>query len=152
MLGVLSNDEIISVLKSNSIGRVGCTDGNRIYVVPVTYAYDGKYIIAHSRPGLKTDMMRSHPEVCFEVDKIITLTNWKSVVAWGTYEEIEDAEEKKNAMMFFINSVLHLEISESAVLHHDLPSKSAQPHEAGVIPTIVYRILLKEMTGRFELK
>ncbi len=152
MLGVLSNDEIISVLKSNSVGRIGCTDGKRIYVVPVTYAFDGKDIICHSEKGLKTEMMHSNPEVCFEVDEIIRLTNWKSVIAWGTYEEITHSEEKKNAMLYFINSVLHVNISESAVLNHDFPVKSAQPQKAGEKHTIVFRIHLKEMTGRFESK
>ena len=40
MLGQLTNDEIEEVLKSNLLGRIGCSNGRKIYVVPVNYVYD----------------------------------------------------------------------------------------------------------------
>ncbi|HET9746770.1 MAG TPA: hypothetical protein VFP97_13735 [Chitinophagaceae bacterium] len=42
MLGELSDVEIEIVLASQAIGRLTCIDGNYPYVVPVTYAFDGK--------------------------------------------------------------------------------------------------------------
>lgn len=53
------------------------------YVVPVNYVYDGKFIIAHSVAGMKIQMMRKNRDVCFEVDEMKSITNWKSVIAWG---------------------------------------------------------------------
>jgi len=53
MLGELTNDEIEEVLKRNVLGRIGCCNDNKIYVVPVNYVYDGQHILAHSKEGLK---------------------------------------------------------------------------------------------------
>ncbi|MEJ0105924.1 MAG: pyridoxamine 5'-phosphate oxidase family protein [Bacteroidota bacterium] len=58
MIGRLTHEQIEEVLKENVLGRIGCSDGKKIYVVPVNYIYDGKYIIAHSVMGMKIEMMR----------------------------------------------------------------------------------------------
>ena len=44
MLGQLNVDKINSILTSQAVGRLACTDGIQPYIVPVTYTYDGKYI------------------------------------------------------------------------------------------------------------
>ena len=88
MIRNLTNEEIEDVLKRNSIGRIGCNDGRKTYVVPVNYVYDGKCIIVHSYDGMKIQMMRKNSGVCFEVDEIKSFTAWKSVIAWGEYQEL----------------------------------------------------------------
>lgn len=42
----------------------------------------------------KIEMMRKNPKVCFEVDDIKNIFSWKSVIAWGTFEEITDIAEQ----------------------------------------------------------
>lgn len=49
MLGMLNDAQIENVLQSLVIGRIGCHANGRTYVVPVTYAYDGKYIYGHTK-------------------------------------------------------------------------------------------------------
>lgn len=41
MLGELNSDQIERILGSEVVGRIGCHDAGRPYVVPVTYVYDG---------------------------------------------------------------------------------------------------------------
>lgn len=48
MLGVLTTEEIEAVLRSEVIGRIGCRGNDRVYVVPITYAYDGEAVYAHA--------------------------------------------------------------------------------------------------------
>ena len=48
----------------------GVTWAKQTYVVPVTYAYDGEAIYAHSLEGLKLALMRKNPHVCFEVEDV----------------------------------------------------------------------------------
>lgn len=55
---ILFRKQIEHVLHSLIIGRIGCHTDNRTYVVPVTYAYNGKYICGHTKEGLKINMMR----------------------------------------------------------------------------------------------
>ena len=81
----------------SDIGRIGCFAFGRPYVVPVTYAYDGVAVYAHSREGLKLRMMRNNPNVHFEVDSVEGCSTWKSVIALGTFSELE-AREAEFAM------------------------------------------------------
>ncbi len=89
MLGTLNSEQIEQILRSEVIGRIGCHANGKTYVVPITYAYDGERVICHTSQGMKIQMMRSNPEVCFEVEQVDNLANWRSVIAWGKYEELQ---------------------------------------------------------------
>lgn len=93
MLGELSVAEIEQVLSDNVIGRVGCsTDGLKTYVVPMTYVYDHGCVLGHTTEGLKIELLRKNPECCFEVDQMKSISNWQSVIAWGTFKELKGVE------------------------------------------------------------
>jgi uncharacterized protein len=149
MTGKLSNEQIDEVLKQNVLGRIGCHSSGKTYVVPINYVYDGKYIIGHSVEGLKIQMMRNNPQVCFEVDEMISFTNWKSVIAWGTYLEITGERERLQAMELFVDRMMHLKISETAHLP-EISEKRLHPRSPGMIKPVIYRIIISEKTGRFE--
>jgi len=149
MIGHLKSEEIEKVLKGNVLGRIGCTDGKKTYVVPVNYAYDDKFIIAHSVMGLKIEMMRKNPQVCFEVDEMKSFTNWKSVIAWGEYQELTDERDRYYAMKLFVDKMIHMKISETAI-PPGTAAEGIHPHIARNIKPIIYRIVITEKTGRFE--
>jgi len=150
MIGNLTNEEIEEVLKQNVLGRIGCNDGKRTYVVPVNYVYDGKCIIAHSYEGMKIKMMRKNSDVCFEVDEMKSFTNWRSVIAWGEYQELTDERKRYDAMKLFVDRMLHLIVSKSATLPHAV-EKTVQPGLThGINRSVIYRIVITEKTGRFE--
>ena len=151
MIGKLNKTQIEEVLKGNVLGRIGCSDGNKSYVVPVNYVYDGKCIIGHSLVGLKIRMMRKNPEICFEVDEIKDFTNWKSVIVWGRYQELTDERERYNAMKLFVDRMLRLKISETAI-PPEISVKRVHPRSPGNIKPIIYRIVVTEKSGRFEKK
>lgn len=44
MLGELTQTQIEDLLRNEVIARIGCISDGRVYVVPVSYAYDGPYI------------------------------------------------------------------------------------------------------------
>jgi nitroimidazol reductase NimA-like FMN-containing flavoprotein (pyridoxamine 5'-phosphate oxidase superfamily) len=83
MMGKLTDNEIDEVLSTNLLGRIGCRNGEKMYVIPVNYVYDGQYILAHSQEGLKIDIMRNNPSICFEVEEVKNFINWRSVIIWG---------------------------------------------------------------------
>lgn len=91
----LSRDEIDDILASQLVGRLGLTDGEVPYVVPISYAYRDGGIYAHSAQGRKLDALRRHPEVCFEVDDVVSVDEWRSVIAWGTFEQLLGAEARE---------------------------------------------------------
>lgn len=149
MIGKLNKEQIEEVLKENVLGRIGCSDGKKNYVVPVNYVYDGKYIIGHSLDGMKISMMRKNPDTCFEVDEMKNFTNWKSVIVWGRYQELTDEKEKYAAMKLFVDRMMRLKISETAI-PPEISGTRVHPRAPGNIKPVIYRILVSEKTGRFE--
>lgn len=149
MIGRLNNEQIEEILHANNFGRIGCRDGDQVYVVPINYVYDGNNIIAHSVVGMKIEMMRKYPWVCFQVDNIKDFNNWKSVVAWGQYEELTGERERYEAMKLFVERTLRLKISETAI-PPELSDHRVHPRSPGNIKPVIYRIILTEKTGRYE--
>jgi nitroimidazol reductase NimA-like FMN-containing flavoprotein (pyridoxamine 5'-phosphate oxidase superfamily) len=141
MLGELTPQEIDQVLRSEAIGRIGCYAFGRPYVVPITYAFDGVAVYGHSREGLKLRMMRSHPTVCFEVDRFESVSSWRSVIALGTFSELESSEAEI-AMELLRRRLAPLVPSATSV-------PDGRLHSSG-LPWSVFRILLGDRTGRFE--
>jgi len=147
MLGKLTMPEIERLLSKEVVGRIGCTDGEKVYVVPISYAYDGEYIYCHTHEGLKVDLMRKHPIVCFEVDHLQNMANWQSVIAHGRFEELRDPSLKKEALERLHGRILPLVSSETTHLSRDWPFA---PADANTIDGVTFRIRLEEKTGRFE--
>ena len=147
MIGNLSQSQIDRLLQKEVIGRIGCHSAEMIYVVPISYAYEGETIYAHTFEGLKVDMMRKNPEVCFEVDDLKDMGNWKSVIAWGRFEEITEVEERKKATKILINRHLPVVSSSTTHLGSSWPfySDTADP-----VDGIVFKIVLNRKTGKFE--
>jgi uncharacterized protein len=148
MLGKLNTVEIEEVLKQNFLGRIGCYANGRIYVVPMSYAYEEGYIYAHAYEGMKINMMRQNPKICFEVDVMKDMSNWKTVIAWGDFEELTETKERNHALRILVNRKLPSLSSITTKFSNDWPFLSEDYSE---IEGIVFRILLIEKTGRFEL-
>jgi nitroimidazol reductase NimA-like FMN-containing flavoprotein (pyridoxamine 5'-phosphate oxidase superfamily) len=147
MIGSLNTNEIENLLEKQVIGRIGCYSGDRAYVVPVSYAYDGKYIYVHSFEGKKMEMMRKNPLICFQVDDMHNMANWQSVIAWGEFEELSNPTEREKALQILIDRHLPANSSETTHLGGTWPFS---PKDLNNIKGIVFRIFLKEKTGRFE--
>ncbi|GAA3918191.1 pyridoxamine 5'-phosphate oxidase family protein [Chitinophaga oryziterrae] len=150
MLGSLTQQQIDEVLFRNVTGRIGYHNGERVCIVPVSYAYNGEHVIAHSKEGTKITMMRKNPNVCFEVDEMTDMSNWSSVIAWGFYEEITAEKERYYAMKFLVSRLMHLTISETARIPHMEGRDTAEVYKPEVIRTIVFRINIEEKKGKFE--
>lgn len=108
--------------------------------MPICYVYDRGCVYGHTVDGMKRHAMQTNPQVCFEVERVDDLTTWRSVIAWGSYEELTgddrragDADARRPP--------------DAHTVACDMPSTSehtSAPHAT------VYRIRLVEKTGRFE--
>jgi nitroimidazol reductase NimA-like FMN-containing flavoprotein (pyridoxamine 5'-phosphate oxidase superfamily) len=147
MLGDLNSKQIEHILHSLTIGRIGCHADAKTYVVPVTYAYDGTYIYGHTKEGLKIEMMRKNPMVCFEVDVMENMSNWRSVIAWGKFEEQKTPEERKAGMRILMDTLMPLMTGETTISH---AMSDSYPKTIEAMKGVVYRIKLTEKTGRYE--
>jgi nitroimidazol reductase NimA-like FMN-containing flavoprotein (pyridoxamine 5'-phosphate oxidase superfamily) len=148
MLRELNNTQIEDLLKDQVIGRIGCHSAETMYVVPVHYVYDGTNIYCHSAQGMKIDMMRQNPQVCFEVDKIKDVTNWQSVIAWGKFEEITDMDERQTVLQKLDDRITPYIMDDSVTREHGFVDEESDV--GTTVELIMYKIVLSKKTGRFE--
>jgi len=147
MLGELNEKQIEHVLTTNVIGRIGCYADEKIYVVPVAYLYDDGCILGQTLRGMKTRMLKKNPKCCFEVDSMQDMGNWQSVIAWGTFEELEGDEEKR-ALQKLIRQLMPIMTGQSSQPAEEL--EQLHKLEALNLKAVVFRIKIGEKTGRFE--
>jgi uncharacterized protein len=130
----LPAEQIEALLRTAIVGRIACCghgaagDG-RPYLVPLAYGYDGDAVYAHSGPGRKLDFMRAEPRVTFEVDQAVAPDRWRSVIAEGTFEEIDDPRQRDTALKVIYGT-------------EGIPDLGSQ--------AIVFRIRLTSRSGRYE--
>ena len=147
MLGELNEMQVNNLLSSQAIGRIGCNNGNQNYIVPVTYAFDGKDIFFQSHEGTKLKMMRRNSKVCFQVDMILNMANWQAVLAFGTFHQLK-GKAALNAYDYLHNRVLPL-MTSSTIHAHEHEVLGETEHSTLHKP-IMCRISINSKTGRFE--
>ena len=97
-IGEMGIAEATRILETQSLGRLGCVADDEPYVVPVNYHFDGKDVFIHSLPGRKIDALRKTGRGCLQVDEIRDGFNWRSVIVFGKYEEIQDEQLREEIM------------------------------------------------------
>lgn len=138
----LEQKESIELIERNRFGHLACHSIDDIYVVPITYAAEGGYIYSHSREGKKIEMMRNNPYICIQVEEVQEFNKWKSVIAWGEFEELS-GDMATLGMRMLLRRVLSVEKQKQrSELEIDF---SAQLESA-----VIYRMRMQKMTGRLE--
>jgi nitroimidazol reductase NimA-like FMN-containing flavoprotein (pyridoxamine 5'-phosphate oxidase superfamily) len=147
MFETLSDEQIKSVISNNIVGRLGCHADGKTYVVPISYAFEDNCIYARTFEGLKIDMMRKNPEICFQVDEMESMADWRSVIIWGKFEELDEKAEREKGLKILMSRILPKISSETVKLTPEWPFPG---NDLVSIKGIVFRIAIKEMTGRLE--
>lgn len=148
MIGSLTTQQSEYILQCNTVGRIGCYANNKMLIIPITYVFSQKYIYGHSWEGTKISMMRKNPHVCFQVDSIDNLANWRSVVAWGEYEELKTEAEQTEVIQLFHERLSPLMLGETVNVSREFADPPHTVHKKK--KPILYRIALTEITGRYE--
>lgn len=80
-------------------------DEGQPYCVPLNHVYEGGYIVFHcASEGAKLDNIKQNPKVCYavctqhEVQPEALTTKYKSAVAFGTAEIVDDPALKKELL------------------------------------------------------
>lgn len=147
MLGKLNDTQIKNLMLSQAIGRIGCISGNHPYIVPVTYVFNGKDIYGQANEGMKMDAMRKNPHVCFQVDLILNMANWQSVIVDGIFEELMGKEADK-ARAYLYESVLPL--MTGSEIHSYGHTINGKLDDGTRVKSVMYRIKIKKISGKFE--
>lgn len=135
----LSVEEAFELLSAGKIGRLGCVDNGEPYVVPINYVFADGFVYSHSLPGRKIEALRVNPRACLQVDVIESEFAWRSVIAYGNFEEVRVLSERREILSKLLARFPRL-----------TPVESVMVHDAGPPETIVYRIRVDRLTGVAE--
>ncbi|MFV0554112.1 MAG: pyridoxamine 5'-phosphate oxidase family protein [Mangrovibacterium sp.] len=112
---IKNTHELHEVLSACRTCFVALIDGDRPYVVPMNFGFDGEYIILHSgKEGRKWNAMQANPKVCISWmlgDDIVQQNQEvacsyrvksKTLMLEGKLEIVEDYEEKLACLAAFM--------------------------------------------------
>jgi nitroimidazol reductase NimA-like FMN-containing flavoprotein (pyridoxamine 5'-phosphate oxidase superfamily) len=83
--------------------------------------------------------LRANPRTCLQVDDIQDNFNWRSVIAYGDYEELQMPHDREAVLAKLLNRFPSLTPVESAIVE-----------DAGAPASIVFRIRVDRITGVSE--
>ncbi|MDD5220219.1 MAG: pyridoxamine 5'-phosphate oxidase family protein [Candidatus Bipolaricaulis sp.] len=97
------------VLHAATVCRLALCDGERPYIIPMSYGYDGNCLYFHcASQGRKLDLIRRNPNGGFEVDVGVEIVRgaaacswglrYQSVVGSGRVTVVADLEEKRRGL------------------------------------------------------
>lgn len=96
---------IQNILNTSQICRIGLSDTDYPYILPLNYGYSDNALYFHCAPeGRKIDLIRKNNKVCFEIEsdyRLVTdevsckwTSEFRSLIGIGTIEILNSAEEK----------------------------------------------------------
>jgi nitroimidazol reductase NimA-like FMN-containing flavoprotein (pyridoxamine 5'-phosphate oxidase superfamily) len=139
MTRMLSETEARNLIAGGRMGRLGCVDNGEPYVVPINYVFEDGSIYSHSLPGRKIEALRAHPRACLQVDEIENDLEWRSVIAYGNFEEIRVPSDRR--------SILGMLLTRFPLL---TPVESVMAKDASAPDSVVFRIIVDRITGVAE--
>lgn len=138
----LNNSQIAEVLQRVGYGHLGMSRGVYPYVVPIHYVYKDQIIYFFTTEGKKTEIIRSNPEICLQVEEVTDSKHWKSVIVVGTARRVSEKEEIDRAMeaILAVNPTL-------------TPALSVRWMDFWVRENVevIYRVIPRMITGRATL-
>ncbi len=133
----LSIEECEKLLSSTRYGRLGLSQNDAPYVIPMSYVYANGKIYLHSRGrGKKVDIASQNPKVCFQID-LLDKNRWSSVLAFGRAKLSEDNEAKKRMFDIFMGNEMK---------GHG--GKQFSREELEKMEMTIWEIDIEELTGR----
>lgn len=141
---IAEKSEIEAVIDKSIVCRIGLSDDNIPYIVPLCFGYKDNTIYVHgSLKGRKIDILLKNQNVCFEFDintEIIegeNACNWsmkyKSVIGFGKAIFLKEPDEKQKALNIIMNQY---------------SNKTFEFPEKAINGTTVIKIEIESMTGK----
>jgi len=138
--------DIEAIIESAAVCRLAMADGERPYVIPLSFGYRDQTLYFHCAPqGRKIDILRKNPRVCFEFDIDMTLVegatacdwgaHFQSVIGFGTASFVTEPADKKKAL----DTIMAQYAGSDTVF--DYP-------EAKLRMTTVVKVAIDKMTGK----
>ncbi len=121
---IIDIDGIEKVITSANMCRIGLTDGDEPYVVPLCFGYERGALYFHGAlEGRKTEFIKKNNRVCFEMDTDVEIVasekpckwgvKYRSVIGTGRASILQNAEEKTRTLRLIMKKYSDNEFSFS---------------------------------------
>jgi nitroimidazol reductase NimA-like FMN-containing flavoprotein (pyridoxamine 5'-phosphate oxidase superfamily) len=140
MLTEIDEETARRFLGENNVARLGCVlESGEPYIVPINYFYRDGAIYFHSTEGLKLAALRSNPKACVQVDETKNYFEWRSVIAFGEFEEIKDQSKREEIRQTLLKVFEKLTPAEAVRQGVDAPGE-----------IVLFRVNVRRVTGKAE--
>ena len=141
---ITEQTEIEAIIQKSIVCRIGLSDDNIPYIVPMCFGYQDNTIYVHgSLEGKKINILQKNQNVCFEFDinteiiKSDKACEWgmkyKSVIGFGKAYFIHESDDKRKAL---------------EIIMKQYSDKPFQFWEKTINGTSVIKIEVESMTGK----
>lgn len=139
-------DELLS---NNYIGHLAFIAEGVPFIIPVTYYFDAEKnrIISYSSEGHKITAMRKNKQVALCVDEIDSVSQWRSIMVHGEFEEVSGGDAKFTLHQFSEGVKKVIERKEKKHLQFISEFSSKLQSEGS---PIVYQINIEDTTAKFR--
>lgn len=138
----MTEDESRRTIPEVALCRLACTQAGQPYVVPVYLAPHQGYLYGFSLAGKKIECMRANPLVCVDIEDVKSVSEWTTLIVFGTYEELPDTPEHETARV--IAGGL---LQKRATWWEPAAAEVTNTKHAKAFIPIFYRIRIDRITG-----
>lgn len=142
---ISEKEALETILSEADVLRIGLSDDNVPYIVPVCFGFKNNCIYIHSSPaGKKMDIITRNNTVCFQTEIDVELVKketacectvkYKSLIGYGKAYLVEDEEEKIKAL--------------NAIMEHYQGKGSWEYHDGLMNLTAIIKIEIDSMEGK----
>jgi nitroimidazol reductase NimA-like FMN-containing flavoprotein (pyridoxamine 5'-phosphate oxidase superfamily) len=147
---IIEIEDKINIINQCKVCRLGLSENNKPYVIPLNYGYDFTENILslffHSaNEGKKMDIIKNNNNACFEIDcdnKLIEAEKacgysyaFKSIIAFGKIMILENIDEK----IYGLNKIMENQTGNKEI--YNFPKEILQN-------VTVYKMIVEEFTGK----
>jgi uncharacterized protein len=126
------------ILASHHTGRMAFAFRNRVMITLVNYVYSGGWIYARLEHGPALSTLAHHQAVAFEVDEIVGVYDWRTVIVHGSVQLLTN-DRSSPSWRDFNQALALLRGQVPTILTNDDPHPERQQ---------LYRIHLDECFAR----
>jgi nitroimidazol reductase NimA-like FMN-containing flavoprotein (pyridoxamine 5'-phosphate oxidase superfamily) len=135
VIRALTKDEAEEMLTRHTVGRLAYSFHDRVDIEPIHYVYDAPWIFGRTSPGAKLLTLARNRWCALEIDEVLGLYEWTSVVVKGPFAPRDRTMDSWD----YDRAVTALRRVQPNALTRDDPA----PHR-----DIVFGIHASEITGR----
>lgn len=141
-----NREEIEAIIQQAQVCRLGLSDDNRPYVIPMNFGFSDNCLYLHcAKSGKKLDIIRKNNQVCFEMDidhELIIESDvacegtakYRSVIGMGRAYTLHDSDEKILAL--------------NAIMEHYTGKSSFEYLDKQIQNVTIIKVEIEEISGK----